>query len=1441
MVDNFTGSEGLAYPPNEVPELEEWMESVRKTLGKLLVTVTGGPQILSLDLDVDDSGNVTASITPNLSTEWIKYHVLTTTFPTIAQIEASGADIDMTALTAGVTQNTGTIITLTDTQVAYVGVLAYQADDGVTGTGLVSTPVYSKITFGVDTDTTAFIPTVQADASVSGTTGTLLLTINDPDSFVSKVEFKKWEGVSWSAYVEDVSAPYTTTIALQEKHNVMIGWRVTYDSGAGNVFLEDTVSFDMDLIPEITALSLFLDHTTGDVELDYAGDDDVGSVRWAVSGSAYPNLATTQAGTVNAGRSDTGVVVDTGIAEGAPLFLSLLGYTDGVGGGTESAVLYGAQIGRQTDTHPPTVEAIASVSGTTGTLTLTIHDPDSFLVAVDFRKWEGTSWSSFVNDPSAPYSTTITIQEKHNVLIGWRVTYNSGTGNLFLQDDVTFDADLIPELSALNLSVDHTDGVTTAQYSGDDDVGSIRWASSTSSYPNLVTTQAGTVVAGRTNSFAPGVITEGQSRFVSILAYTDGAGGGTESPELYQLETTRHTDTDTNIQVPTVNAVPSVAGGVGTLTLTLNDPNTYINLVGFRKWENNAWSSWVDDAIFPFDSVETITLQEKHNVAIGWQVRYDLGQGAGNETLGSTVEFDTDPTPELASLFLYIDHTTGDVELNYTGDDDVGSIRYSDSGTAFPSRVTTQSGTVVGGRTTSGTVVQSGIAEGATRYVSILAYSDGAGGGAESTEIYWAAVTRHTDSTIPNTDTQIPTVSVFMAVSGGNTTTTLVPNDPGGHIVTPYRFRHSTGLGSWSGYSSESVAPFDHITPVLEKHNLLVEWEFTYDLGLGDGNQVVTGLVTYDADELPELNSMGLAIDHTTGDVSLSYNGDDDVGSIRYSDSGSAYPTLVTTQSGTVNAGRSDDSVVIQAGIAEGATRWVSVLAYTSASGTGTESAVLYRAEVTRHTDTDTDTIIPTIQAVSTVTTGVGKITLTANDPGGFVNQYEFKKWEGTSWSSYVIDGLAPYETTVTLQEKHNVAIGWRVRYNSGAGNVYIENVEVFDNDTVPELTSITMDVTDAGATEVQISDDDDVGGIRWATSTSAYPSEATTRAGTVRSQSGIRSDAWSGGTITEAQTRYITVFAYSDAAGNNDESPILYKVKVTRSTDTTGTPLAELASMDVTGDINGNVYLSYGGNETCASVRWADSATAYASPAAAKTAAEAGTLSGTQSAQNILVQATITKDTSRYVAVVAYDNAGGTTGVSEVAYQGAWHRPFVNPEGELSDDIYINSNKNIIYGSVAGGAVPLEKSVFLPHSAFHLRIEQHVTTNTQYNHGVGTVAYVYPIEASGQMLAIGHIVLPEGAKLTSIIAHGRRQNSSQAMSLMVARTGDSGVGTTLLASTSFPASSGAWGTRTFTFTEVIAHPLNLYVIMTNSSLAAGAQFGKLEFVYEADNLSEAI
>ena len=815
-------------------------------------------------------------------------------------------------------------------------------------------------------------PTVQAIATVSGGVGTLLLEINDPDATVSKVEFAKWEGATWSSFVEDVVAPFTTTITLQEKHNVIIAWRVTYDRGDGPVLLEDSVAYDLDILPELTNFNVTIDHSTGDVTITYTGDDDTLSIKWHDQATAYASNAAARTAADsgsddNDGRSDQDIVVESGIAEGATHYVAIVAYTGANGTGTPSTEAYLGAVTRHTDTivggaFVPTVKALASVSGNIGTLLLTINDPDGFVDRVQFRKWEGTSWSTYVEDTAAPFTTTITLQEKHNVMIGYEIRYDSGAGDVFIEREATFDRDVIPELSGYSVDIDHATGDVLISYTGDDDTLSIKWHDQSSAYASNAAARTLVDSGSDDNDGQTGQdivvqsgIGEGVTRYVAIVPYDAASGGGNAGPVAYLGSVTRHIDTDTIPDgAPSADAVLSGGPPKDTVTLTVTDPDGVLTGIGFQVLENNAWSDWVDDTIVPFLAVKTVAIEEKHNTAIGWRLIYDLG--GGTQYVYGFIVFDADTIPELSVFNVEVDHSDGDVFLTYVGDDDTQSIEWATSATAWAdnnaAKIAALAGTLQDDPSFADLQVVTGIGEGVSYWVAAVGWTGAARTGTSSRMAWVAKVTRHIDT---DTNVQVPTLRVAPSVSGTTAKLELFPTetppDEGG-FTTPFRFRHSTpelGPGTWSTFVNESVAPFDHLTPLLEKHNLIIEWEATYDLGLGGGAQIIQDSVTYDKNTTPELKH--ITIDQDAGVPTVTWGGDDDTERVRWSEAtDAAFPSQATAEaSGNIETARS----FTVGSITVGQTKRVTVVAErtTAPAGFGVEE---YQVEVTMPPDTDT-------------------------------------------------------------------------------------------------------------------------------------------------------------------------------------------------------------------------------------------------------------------------------------------------------------------------------------------------------------------------------------------------------------------------------------------------------------------------------------------------------
>jgi hypothetical protein len=190
------------------------------------------------------------------------------------------------------------------------------------------------------------------------------------------------------------------------------------------------------------------------------------------------------------------------------------------------------------DPVAPVVARTRAVSGTTGTLTLAITDPQARVTLVEFRTKVGSgAYSSWTADGTVPYETTVTITPGQISLIGYRVTGYDGDGRsrILAEGEEGFDDSHLVQALAVVASFDE-DGALKVRVIGDTHTGSIRVAVSTSSFPSSGTVGAATAVDGRQSEWSfPGPYTLGQAVYISALAYTGTGGGGTASDKIDSL------------------------------------------------------------------------------------------------------------------------------------------------------------------------------------------------------------------------------------------------------------------------------------------------------------------------------------------------------------------------------------------------------------------------------------------------------------------------------------------------------------------------------------------------------------------------------------------------------------------------------------------------------------------------------------------------------------------------------------------------------------------------------------------------------------------------------------------------------------------------------------------------------------------------------------------
>jgi hypothetical protein len=149
---------------------------------------------------------------------------------------------------------------------------------------------------------------------------------------------------------------------------------------------------ETEVAPAVDGLDLELD-SGGGVIAHWTGNESVNSVRIASSKTDFPTEATTRAAGSLAGRSGTSGTLQT-ITVGETCFVTIFGYTDGVGGGTESELGKGsivrsanttAEIGAQREV---TFSATAPGSPQTGDMWV---ETDQSPPVIYY--WNGSGWN----------------------------------------------------------------------------------------------------------------------------------------------------------------------------------------------------------------------------------------------------------------------------------------------------------------------------------------------------------------------------------------------------------------------------------------------------------------------------------------------------------------------------------------------------------------------------------------------------------------------------------------------------------------------------------------------------------------------------------------------------------------------------------------------------------------------------------------------------------------------------------------------------------------------------------------------------------------------------------------------------------------------------------------------------------------------------------------
>jgi hypothetical protein len=167
---------------------------------------------------------------------------------------------------------------------------------------------------------------------------------------------------------------------------------------------------------------------------------------------------------------------------------------------------------------PPTVDVAISETDTTGTVDLTIDDPFSEVVSVEFGVQLGNGAVTYAVD-TFPYSKTVTLNADLPTTVYYRVTYLEVDGNQYtIEGSHTFSQSAHPAPPRLSVTFDAS-GVATIDSVGDSLTDTQKIAVSTTAYPSDTDVRAEAPQAGQHVTLTGPTLTAGQTLYVAAFAY----------------------------------------------------------------------------------------------------------------------------------------------------------------------------------------------------------------------------------------------------------------------------------------------------------------------------------------------------------------------------------------------------------------------------------------------------------------------------------------------------------------------------------------------------------------------------------------------------------------------------------------------------------------------------------------------------------------------------------------------------------------------------------------------------------------------------------------------------------------------------------------------------------------------------------------------------------
>jgi hypothetical protein len=183
----------------------------------------------------------------------------------------------------------------------------------------------------------------------------------------------------------------------------------------------------------------------------------------------------------------------------------------------------------------------------------------------------------------------------------------------------------------------------------------------------------------------------------------------------------------------------------------------------------------------------------------------------------------------------------------------------------------------------------------------------------------------------------------------------------------------------------------------------------------------------------------------------------------------------------------------------------------------------------------------PEVTLVQDKDATTGYAALQVYDPDHRITKVEFQHKSGNGTMTALATATSPYKDQVTLDPQYASEIKYVVTYALPDGSIdTITGTATFDVQQRPDAPLLRYTISSTGVLAVTASVESTVTSVKFADSTSAAPSDATTRAASpVTPTSGLANYTPAASPLAAGAADYVTAFAY-DAAGNESRKAVL-------------------------------------------------------------------------------------------------------------------------------------------------------------------------------------------------------------------------------------------------------------------------------------------------------------